>query len=115
MEDLRYLEWKTTRDSSGTAGAFLKATEIVDGKKYYYKMSNYDNQRLAYGQECINEIVAQNLAKFLGIEYLEYKLVDGLVRVNDNEFKTLVTKSRDFKAKNERKLSFETFYEMRCF
>lgn len=43
LRDMRYLEWTKTRHSSGTAGSFLKAYEKVGGRKYYYKLSNYDS------------------------------------------------------------------------
>ena len=39
MQDMTYLSWAKMRNSSGTAGSFLKAYE--EGK-IYYKRSNYD-------------------------------------------------------------------------
>ena len=63
-EDLSRLNWTLSRSSTGTAGSFLKAYEVVDGVKYYYKMSNMDRIRGVYGHECINEIVAQNIAEY---------------------------------------------------
>ena len=40
--DLRYLEWSRIRHSSGTAGSYLKAYDIIDGRKTYYKLSCYE-------------------------------------------------------------------------
>ena len=42
LQDMTHLSWAKTRNSSGTAGSFLKAYEDgVDGKTYF-KLSNYD-------------------------------------------------------------------------
>ena len=41
-QDLTYLNWTKTRESSGTAGSFLKAYSELNGIKTYYKLSNYD-------------------------------------------------------------------------
>ncbi len=42
--------------SPGTPGCFLKAYEEVNGKRLYYKLSNYDSYRGVFGHECVNEI-----------------------------------------------------------
>ena len=36
-QDLTYLSWTKIRNSSGTAGSFLKAYSEIDGKKTYYE------------------------------------------------------------------------------
>ena len=61
IQDLRYLKWTKTRNSSGTAGSFLKSYEETGGRKIYYKLSDYDVRRGIVGHECINEIVAQRI------------------------------------------------------
>lgn len=38
-QDLTYLSWSVYRNSSGTAGSFLKAYSELGGKKTYYKLS----------------------------------------------------------------------------
>ena len=60
--DLTYLTWSLSRSSTGTAGSFLKSYEEINGRKFYYKMSNYDSVRGVVGHESVNEIVAQNIA-----------------------------------------------------
>ena len=60
--DLTYLTWSLSRSSTGTAGSFLKSYEEINGRKFYYKMSNYDSVRGVIGHESVNEIVAQNIA-----------------------------------------------------
>ena len=42
-QDLTWLSWSKIRNSSGTAGSFLKAYSDLDGVKTYYKLSNYDS------------------------------------------------------------------------
>ena len=42
LRDMTHLSWTKVRNSSGTAGSFLKAYEDVSGDKIYYKLSNYD-------------------------------------------------------------------------
>ncbi len=44
-QDYTHLMWSKIRNSSGTAGSFLKAYSELGGVKTYYKVSDYDNQR----------------------------------------------------------------------
>ncbi len=37
--DLKKLSWTKTRQSSGTAGSYLKSYSYSNGKKVYYKLS----------------------------------------------------------------------------
>ncbi len=53
-QDLTYLAWTKIRNSSGTAGSFLKAFSDLEGKKIYYNLSNYDAFRGIIGHECLN-------------------------------------------------------------
>ncbi|MBQ9984272.1 MAG: hypothetical protein IJP29_06745 [Lachnospiraceae bacterium] len=110
--DLTHLSWTISRHSSGTAGSFLKSYEEIGGIKYYYKMSNFDTVKGVYGHESINEIVAGNIADLLGIPHLHYDLLHANVKVNDTVYETWLTRSADFKAGGEHKLTFETYYEV---
>lgn len=56
IQDLTYLNWSHARNSSGTAGTFLKSQSISDGKKIYYKLSNFDSEKGIIGHECVNGI-----------------------------------------------------------
>lgn len=38
LRDMTHLSWTKVRNSSGTAGSFLKAYEDVSGDKIYYKL-----------------------------------------------------------------------------
>ena len=111
-EDKSYLEWAVSRQSSGTAGSFLKAYEEVNGKKLYYKASNYDASRGFYGHESLNEIVACNLAEMMGMYHLRYRLVDGIISVpGRGKQAALITASEDYKYNGEYKMTLESFYE----
>jgi hypothetical protein len=67
LQDMTHLSWAKTRNSSGTAGSFLKAYEDgVDGKTYF-KLSNYDAWKGIIGHECVNEIIVDRLLSILGM------------------------------------------------
>lgn len=110
--DLTYLSWSLSRQSSGTAGSYLKSYEVENGIKYYYKMSNFDTIGGVTGHESINEIIVQNIAGILGIPHLHYNLIHGYVSVGGRRYETWLTKSKDFKCAGEHKLTFESFYEI---
>ncbi len=110
--NLEHLQWTLGRATPGTAGTFLKAYEVVNNIKHYYKMSNYDSVRGVFGHECINEIVAQNIAEYLNIEHLHYELVHCNISVNDTRYNTFVTRSCDFKNVGERVLTLESYYNL---
>ena len=112
VTDLTYLTWTLSRNSSGTAGSFLKSYEQSGGMKYYYKLSNFDTLRGIYGHECLNEIVAQNIAAALHIPHLEYDLLHAEVRIDGKNYRTWLTRSTDFKKAGEHKLTFETYFEI---
>ena len=50
-KDLRYLKWSHVRNSSGTAGTFLKSESEIEGIKRYYKLSNFDIEKGTVGHE----------------------------------------------------------------
>ena len=56
-QDLTFLKWSHIRSSSGTAGTFLKSESSINGRKIYYKLSNFDPVKGVVGHECINEII----------------------------------------------------------
>ena len=111
-QDLTHLSWSLIRSSSGTAGSFLKASSKFGGKKTYYKLSNYDTVNGITGHECVNEIIADRLLSFLGIEHLHYQLIHADIIVNDRPLETWLCASEDFKKPGEDKVSFDIFYEL---
>ena len=110
-QDLTYLDWSKIRNSSGTAGSFLKAYSEWDGKKRYYKLSNYDSFKGIVGHECINEIIVDRLLDLLGINHLHYQLIHADILVNDVLLETWLCASEDFKRKGESKVALDAFYQ----
>lgn len=110
-QDLTYLSWAKIRNSSGTAGSFLKSYLELGGQKTYYKLSDYDRMEGIVGHECMNEIVVDRLLDILGIEHLHYQLIHADIRVGDIDYETYLCASSDFKEPGESKIALELYYE----
>ena len=110
--DLRRLNWSEKSSTSGTSGMFLKAREDRNGKRYYYKLSNYDSYRGVFGHECVNELIVCRLLNLLGIGHLQYKLMHALVNIDGNETETWLCRSENFRLPGERKQAFDVYYSM---
>ena len=111
-QDMTHLSWTKIRNSSGTAGSFLKAFSDIGGAKTYYKLSNYDPYKGIIGHECMNEIIVDRLLTILGIEHLSYQLIYADVVVDDTLFETYLCASDDFKKKGENKIALDAFYQV---
>lgn len=107
IQDLRYLKWDKC---SSVAGSFLKAEEITNGMKIYYKLSNFDSVKGIVGHECINELIVDRLLNVLGVHHLHYQLIRALVLVDDKEYETYLCASENFKEKGDRKIAFDEYY-----
>ena len=110
--DLKHLSWSKTRESSGTAGSYLKSFSYSNGKKVYYKLSYFDDINGAFGYEAINEMIACKIMEYLNIEHLDYYLVNADVVIDGKEYNTFLNYSYDYKKANESKISFENFYKI---
>jgi hypothetical protein len=110
LQDLQYLKWSKTRNSSGTAGSFLKSYDDSGKIKKYYKLSDYDIINGIVGHECVNEIIVGRLMDVFGIEHLQYRLIHAGILINDNKIETYLCESDDFKERNEAKVALEDFY-----
>lgn len=111
-QDLTYLKWSHARNSSGTAGTFLKSQSIVGGEKIYYKLSNYDSEKGVVGHECVNEIIVDRLLTILGVEHLEYQLIHADIEVDGKIHDTWICASKDFKQKGETKSALDNYYQI---
>lgn len=111
-QDLTYLKWSHARNSSGTAGTFLKSQSTVGGEKIYYKLSNYDSEKGLVGHECINEIIVDRLLTILGVEHLEYQLIHADIEIDGKIYDTWICASRDFKQKGETKAALDNYYQI---
>lgn len=112
IQDMTYLDWTRIRNSSGTAGSFLKAYYELRGKKIYYKLSNYDSYKGIVGCECINELITDRLLSVLGVEHLSYQLIHARVKVFDKEYITWLCASEDFKKEGESKIALDVYYQL---
>ncbi len=112
FKDLTKLSWTKTRESSGTAGSYMKSFSYQNGKKVYYKLSYFDPQNELFGYESINEILANRIMEQLGYNSLKYYIVNAKVLINSKEYITSLVYSYDFKGPNDSKITFENFYEL---
>lgn len=111
-QDLTMLSWAKARQSSGTAGSFLKSYDDLGPRKTYYKLSDYDVTRGIVGHECVNEIVVDRLLEVLGVEHVSYQLIHADVCVGGKVYETWLNASEDFKQPGESKIALDTYYEL---
>ncbi len=111
-QDLTYLKWSHVRSSSGTAGNFLKSGSSLGGQKTYYKLSNFDAAVGVVGHECVNEIIVDRLLTILGIEHLEYELINADIEIEGKVYNTWLCASNDFKKHGESKVALDDYYRI---
>ena len=111
LTDLTYLNWSRIRNSSGTAGSFLKAYSELGGEKVYYKLSDYDGLHGVIGHESVNELIADRLLTILGIEHLHYQLIHAVVAIDGRQLETWVCASENFRRREEDKQALDVHYE----
>lgn len=111
-QDLTYLRWSHARNSSGTAGTFLKSQSVISGEKIYYKLSNYDSEKGTIGHECVNEIIVDRLLTILGVEHLAYQLIHADVEIDGKIYDTWLCASKDFKKRGETKAALDNYYQI---
>ena len=111
-QDLTALSWAKARQSSGTAGSFLKSFDDLGGRKVYYKLSDYDPVNGIIGHECINEIVVCRLLEILGVEHVDYQLIHADVVIDGKTHETWLNASEDFKRPGESKVALDTYYAL---
>ena len=110
VQDLTHLSWTKRRNSSGTAGSFLKSQETMPEGKIFYKLSNYDSYNGITGHESVNEIIADRLLSILGIEHVSYQLIHADILVDARPIRTWLCASYDFRKRKERKISLDEYY-----
>ncbi len=111
-QDLTFLKWSHIRGSSGTAGTFLKAFSELGGVKKYYKLSNFDPAVGITGHECINEIIADRLLSLLGIDHLNYDLINADIEIAGKKYSAYLCSSVDFKVRGESKIALDDYYRV---
>ena len=109
-QDLTFLKWSHARNSSGTAGTFLKSQSTLGGEKIYYKLSNFDSEKGIIGHESVNEIVVDRLLDILKVPHLGYQLIYADIEVDGTTYTTWVCSSKDFKEKGESKAALDDYF-----
>ncbi len=109
-QDLTYLKWSHIRNSSGTAGTFLKSESTLDGIKKYYKLSNFDQINGVVGHECVNEIIVDRLLNILKVDHIHYQLINAVIEIDGREYTTYLCCSEDFKKAGESKAALDNYY-----
>ena len=109
-QDLTYLKWSHIRNSSGTAGTFLKSESVLNGIKKYYKLSNFDMTKGTVGHECVNELIIDRLLNILGVDHIHYDLINADVEIEGRIYSTFLSCSEDFKKKWDSKTALDSFY-----
>lgn len=112
VQDLRYLDWAAKKMSPGTPGCFLKAYEETDGKRRYYKLSNYDSYRGIFGHECVNELIVSRVMDLMGIPHVTYDLIHAKIVIDGKEQESWISVSENFRRNNEEKLAYDLFYDL---
>ena len=110
--DLTYLKWSHARSSSGTAGTFLKSESVTEGRKIYYKLSNFDSLHGVVGHECVNEIIVDRLLEVLGVPHLSYELINAEIEIDGKIYNTYLAASEDFKQPGESKTALDNYYRV---
>ncbi|MBQ9642759.1 MAG: hypothetical protein IJV26_01830 [Lachnospiraceae bacterium] len=109
-QDLTYLSWSKIRNSSGTAGSFLKSQEDIGGKKRFYKLSDYTPFYGVIGHESVNEIIADRLLTVLDIPHIPYQLIHADIVIDHKQIRTWLCASDDFRERGEKKAALDDYY-----
>ena len=107
--DIRSLVWNKTIGSVATDGVYMKTELVIEGAKYYLKLSNYDSYRGIFGHESVNEIIAGRLGELLGFNVLTGMLRKSLVSIDGKEHVAFVFLAKSYKS-TESRVAFEDFY-----
>ena len=110
VQDLTHLSWSRSRNSSGTAGSFLKSQEVTPDGKIYYKLSNYDSVNGIVGHESVNEIIADRLLTLLDISHINYQLIHADIIVDNKPIRTWLCDSYNFRKRGESKIALDDYY-----
>lgn len=114
MLDLSFLNWGASNSKTkGISGTLFKAIDNTTKPNTYYKLSDGNSLQGFYGHEACNEVIVSRLLDKLEIPHVKYIGRTALITVKGISFKTYVCSSRDFKHKNESKMTLESFYDLK--
>lgn len=110
--DLTHLRWGNTKGGSDSYGCYLKASEVVNGKKLYYKLSSYNSNVGFFGDESVYEVITSRFLRKLGFNVVDYKLIKARVKVYGKIYETYASVSEDYSKGYDSRCSFEHLREM---
>ncbi|MDR0500140.1 MAG: hypothetical protein LBG97_02685 [Coriobacteriales bacterium] len=134
--DLTHIKWNKNITSYSSGGAYLKAS--IDGRflfddkgnctafsakhnwddnpnvntnrKYFLKLSNYDDEYGFIGSESVYEFIASKFGQLLGLDVLDCFLIKARIEYNNCEHIVYVHAAQDFAASDVTKTIFERLY-----
>jgi hypothetical protein len=112
LVDLSNLNWSPTHNGGISYGCYYKATQIVNGKKYYYKCSNLYAGQGVFGDESVYEVICSRLFRKLGINCIKCTLLLAKVKINDKIYTTYVCKSENYFIGYESRSTFENMHSL---
>lgn len=112
LVDLTRCSWGTTHNGGTSYGCYYKTSLVENGKKYYYKCSNFYVGQGYFGDESINEVICSRFLSKLGFNCLKYTLVYARVKINGREYNTYVCKSENFFKEYDSRVTLENLHSM---
>lgn len=109
LVDLRHLIWSANKHSSG--GQYLKAEEIRNGVKYFYKLSDFRNGNFV-SHESVLEVIVSRLGTVLEFPVLKYTGDLAVVHFNNNDYTTFVCCSKNYCKANEVAMPLLTEFQL---
>lgn len=105
LQDLTHLDFSLSQSGAGCVGSFYKAYDDM----FYYKASYFFNDK--FGYEAVNEVIASRLSDCLKFDNARYELVYAKIKIADQEYKTYICKSRNYRKPEECRLTIESYMQ----
>lgn len=110
MKDYRNLIWNFSSNSSG--GQYLKSEKNdSNGIKYYYKLSDFGYMGFQ-SHEAVLEVIASRLGIALGLPVLKYTGDMAKITIDNKDYTTFVTRSRNYCKSGKTAIPLITDYEL---
>lgn len=110
--DLTGLNWGTTHNGGTSYGCYYKVSQLENGKKYYYKCSNFYAGQGYFGDESLNEVICSRFLSKLGFDCVKYTLVYAKVKINGRVYNTYVCRSENFFKGYDSRITLENLHSL---
>lgn len=114
QQDLRYLSWNELDNPSGLHVQEATAREGTGTRAVLYRAPITSVGARYVPPSGANELVACRLMDALGIPHADTRLVNGLVRIADNEQALWITRYKNLRGTGVRSMPLESFFELRA-